>query len=187
MKTAKELFEDRLDELRKFANEKNVHLSLLLQALLNDSTQNVDGFGLLFDRRKYYDGIVGELVERYRLKFYEETLDSILKEPNINLFAIPKKIMTKWNDAIKDARKQKSNLAVGRAEGAKKQMEHAAETWRMVEKMNADLLKHPDTARWDLGQRAEYLEKKLKEQGRMQPNGNPYLKSTIKTKITGKG
>lgn len=87
-----------------------------------------------------------------------------------------------------DAFKERSeNLKIGRDRGAQKQKTYAAETWRIVATMNADLLKHANTARHDLDQRAKYIEKKLQDLNIRQLNGKPYLASTIKTKITGKG
>lgn len=78
-------------------------------------------------------------------------------------------------------------LAKGRRMGAEAQKQYAAETQEIIIGINADLLKNPNTARWDLERRADYIAEKLLEQGRRQPNGNPYRVSTIKNKITGKG
>lgn len=78
-------------------------------------------------------------------------------------------------------------LAKGRQMGAEAQKQYAAETQKIIFEINSDLLKNPNTARWDLDRRAGYIAEKLSEQGRRQLNGNPYMASTIKSKITGKG
>lgn len=95
-------------------------------------------------------------------------------------------LLSHW-DAIRAKEQRLLALAEGRSVGSKSQKQYAAETDRIVLGINADLLKNPNCARWGLDRRASYIEQKLLEQKRKQPNGKPYKASTIKTKITGKG
>lgn len=94
------------------------------------------------------------------------------------------------------AKKQtKENLATGRRKGSKSQEEYAAETWRLVEKRHKQFLKRTDYAQWKSGERAVYLaglmgadpakDEPLK--GRHQPNGKPYMASTIQKRLAKMG
>lgn len=65
--------------------------------------------------------------------------------------------------------------------GAKKNKEKADKNHALILKMDEDLLKNIQTARWSLDKRAEYIcEQKIK-----QLNGKPYSERTIKNIITG--
>jgi hypothetical protein len=65
--------------------------------------------------------------------------------------------------------------------GAKKNKEKADRNHALILKMDEDLLKNIQTARWSLDKRAEYIcEQKIK-----QLNGKPYSERTIKNIITG--
>ena len=77
-------------------------------------------------------------------------------------------------------------LKEGRAKGSIAQKIHAQKTKEFIQKINSDLLKHPETARWTLDKRANYIEKKLIENNKKQINGKSYKVSTIKLFITGK-
>lgn len=78
-------------------------------------------------------------------------------------------------------------LASGRPKGALSQKKHAAAIWKEVMQINADLLLHPDTARWGIHQRAEYITVWLRDHDRLQLNGNQYQSATIARKIAGTG
>lgn len=97
------------------------------------------------------------------------------------------KVRIKENPKIEAFKIRDSNLEKGRAKGSQAQKEYADETKKLIETLNSDLLKHPISARWKLGERAEYIKKKLIEMDRKQTNGKPYKTSTIKLFITGKG
>jgi len=97
------------------------------------------------------------------------------------------KVQINANPKIKAIKVRDLNLEKGRAKGAQAQKDYAAETKKLIETLNSDLLKNPNTARWKLGERAEYIKKKLIEMDRKQTNGEPYKTSTIKLLITGKG
>ena len=80
-------------------------------------------------------------------------------------------------------KQQRIVLSAGRLKGAAEQKKAAAKTLTDILKVNADLLRHPDTARWTLAERADHIEKiKFK-----QPNGTPYKLTTIVNRICGKG
>ena len=65
--------------------------------------------------------------------------------------------------------------------GAKKNKEKADKNHALILKMDEDLLKNIQTARWSLDKRAEYIcEQKIN-----QLNGKPYSERTIKNIITG--
>ena len=65
--------------------------------------------------------------------------------------------------------------------GAKKNKEKADKNHALILKMDEDLLKNIQTARWSLDKRAEYIcEQKIKHL-----NGKPYSERTIKNIITG--
>jgi hypothetical protein len=49
------------------------------------------------------------------------------------------------------------NLAQGRKKGSESQKRSAATRLENIERINADLLKHPDTARWTLEERAAHI------------------------------
>lgn len=91
------------------------------------------------------------------------------------------------NHKIKAFDERNANLEKGRLKGVQSQKEKAEERKQLIDKINSDLLKHPDTARWSLDRRAEYIEKKLSEMRNHQINDKPYQFSTIKKMITGKG
>jgi hypothetical protein len=82
------------------------------------------------------------------------------------------------------AKQVKAGLATGRPLGANAQREYAAETWRLVARLDSELLKDPMAARWGLDKRAARI---LQLLDRKQANGHPYKLSTIKKRITGKG
>jgi hypothetical protein len=65
--------------------------------------------------------------------------------------------------------------------GAKKNKEKAYEKHTLILKMDEDLLKNIETARWSLDKRAEFIWK----QKITQLNGKPYSERTIKNIITG--
>ena len=73
------------------------------------------------------------------------------------------------------------NLSEGREQGAKENKEKAEKNKKHMLEINADLLKHPDTARWTTSERADYI---VKRNIKM-VNGKPYEKRTIEDIITG--
>jgi len=85
-----------------------------------------------------------------------------------------------WKD-IESAKKLKRNLTVGRALGAEANKNKTEKSHELILQINADLLKNPDTARWQLDKRAEYIEK----QDVKMVNGKKYSVRTIKNIITG--
>jgi hypothetical protein len=95
-------------------------------------------------------------------------------------------VRIKESPKFKAFKEREAALKKGRSEGTQAQQEYAAETIKLIETLNSDLLKHPDTARWTLTKRAEYIEKELIKNKRKQINGTPYKFSTIKKRITGK-
>lgn len=88
---------------------------------------------------------------------------------------------------LKAIEAQRAALPKARENSARLQKEHAANTNQIILRLNAELLTHPDSARWTLEERAKYIEQKLKEWKTVQLNKSPYKASSIKTKITGKG
>lgn len=122
-----------------------------------------------------------ELREKYKSRSSQVSrLGEKLREEDVTARALTS-LALEWVDA------DDSNRAQGRPLGAKAQKEYAEESNRMILKINNDLLCHPDTARWGLEKRADYIKDQLIKQSRKQANGKPYKASTIKTKITGKG
>ena len=97
------------------------------------------------------------------------------------------KTLINENPKIKAYKERETILKEGRAIGSKSQKKHAADTKKLIEKINSDLLRHSITARWTLNQRAERIEQTLNNTNRKQINGKPYRLSTIKLFITGKG
>ncbi|MDD2775934.1 MAG: hypothetical protein PHU06_08260 [Gallionella sp.] len=196
--TAKEMFEDHLNSLRKLAIEQDVHLAYGLQSIIKNEVAREPlkpWLGLrgttANGQTEALDEKVAEFIGIYRLEFYESCIDAKLQNdavifvPGRGWLAAPEEMLKKWNAAVKKTKLQEKNLKAGREIGAKVQKDKAAEAEREMLKINADLLKHPDTARWSLKERASYIEKKLKAQNIKQPNGTPYAFSTIKLKITG--
>lgn len=88
---------------------------------------------------------------------------------------------------VRAVKAQNNGLKKAQVIGAKSQKDYAAETNRIIEQLNDDLLGHINTARWGLKERAIHIEKKLIELSRNQLNGNPYTYGVIYKKITGKG
>lgn len=72
-------------------------------------------------------------------------------------------------------------LGPGRKKGQQTNMNHANKMHADILKINADLLKHPNTARYTLEKRAEYI---VKQPGILQVNGKPYLARTVKDIIS---
>lgn len=91
------------------------------------------------------------------------------------------------NPKIRAFKKREESLKKGRIQGAQVQKSYAAATKNMISIINLELLKHPDTARWTLDQRAKHIEGVLIQNNRKQINGKPYKVSTIRLIITGKG
>ncbi len=97
------------------------------------------------------------------------------------------KVRVEENPKIEAIQKRKVILDNGRTIGAQIQKNYADETKEFIQIINSDLLKHADTARWTLDERAKHIEKKLVTINRKQINRTPYKFSTIKKFITGKG
>jgi hypothetical protein len=90
------------------------------------------------------------------------------------------------NHKVKAFDERNANLKKGRFKGARRQKEHSEKIDKLILTINSDLLNHPHSARWTLDQRADYIEKDLSKKKIKQINGEPYLFSTIRKKITGK-
>lgn len=87
---------------------------------------------------------------------------------------------------VRAVRAQGKGLKNAQTIGANANKAYAAESNRLIEQLNADLLGHITTARWGIKERASHIEKKLIEIDRKQTNGKPYSHGTISKKITGK-
>lgn len=88
---------------------------------------------------------------------------------------------------VRAIKAQNKSLKKAQVIGAKSQKDYAAETNRIIELLNNDLLGQNNTARWGLKERALHIEKKLVELNRNQVNGKSYTYGVIYKKITGKG
>ena len=77
--------------------------------------------------------------------------------------------------------KVKAILSDGRKKGTESSKKKAEDNKKLMLKINADLLRHPDTARWTISERADHI---LKRNFKM-VNGNPYSKRRIEDIITG--
>jgi hypothetical protein len=101
---------------------------------------------------------------------------------------VEKEYVSLVKELMPQAEGMKKGRRLGQIAGAKAQKTYAAETLRIIETLNSDLLKNHTTARWVSSDRAEYIAKKLAEMmpPRVQPNGKPYASSTILKKIQGK-
>lgn len=87
--------------------------------------------------------------------------------------------------ATKAIQARSQNLGAGRKKGAKTQADSAAKNQARMIELNNDLSKNATTVLWNLDKRAAWIADELKKEGIKQPNGKPYSKATIKTKITG--
>ncbi len=193
--TAKELFEDHLSLLMGLAKKKNMLYCTVLESNIKNESIHDDikngRLGFRYISKDVMDNYVERLIEIYRLEFYEGWIgaklqnDAVIFTPGMGWFAAPEESMKKWEKGLRTTRLQNKNLAAGREIGAKVQKDKAAEAERVILQINDELLKHPDTSRWGLKERASHIEKTLKAQNIKQPNGKPYAFSTIKLKITG--
>lgn len=199
--TAKEMFEDHLNSLRQVATENDVHLAYLLRSILLQSKINNEvakeplkpwlGLRGTTDkgRTEALDEKAAEFIEIYRLEFYESCIDAKLQNDAVifvsgmGWLTAPEELLKKWNAAVKKTKLQDKNLGVGRQKGSQSQKNKAAVAEGVMLKINADLLKHPNTEQYNRAQRARHIEKRLKAQNIMQVNGEPYAERTIYKKI----
>lgn len=191
---------DYVQELKKLSKDQLIHLVIqkwigpiydkVLAQFPNDNDAEAELDALRALGSQLLNGSPEE--KRSALAKWEAEMMAIAGD-NINKVAEVARIAGATGVRIDEQPKIKAfkargvNLKNGQIKGQKTQKDYAAETWVMVAKINADLLKHPDTARWKLDRRADYIANYLKQNGRKQINKKPYLASTIVKRITGKG
>ncbi|UZR29775.1 hypothetical protein [Methylococcus mesophilus] len=124
-----------------------------------DSVANVAAWALAIMSMSVHDRIAAE---RWATKMpYERSLALYTKE--------------QW--------KAQAQAAEARAKGAKANKEKAQNNQKFIKTVNADLLKHPDTCRLKLSERAALILKSCAANRVTQLNGTPYSLSYIKKLI----
>lgn len=203
MSRAEAIYQEHLDLLRKLADEKGMSFVDIL-CLFNKSYR--PGLATCVSKSSGPEQIKRAeqtLIDSYRMEYFEKIADTALKWRDDVLDAVNldteqiKKIKEKQKKtrrALKATEMQDQNLMLGRNQGATKNKKRASAVRCLALQLNNDLLKHTDSARWSLDERATYIAKKLalttvEIDGHAYPasmvNGKKYSSSTVKTWIIG--
>lgn len=192
------MYNEYLDALREATKEENFSF---LDALISlTRAYDPPGLHLCVRSPEQIKRLEERLIDIYRVRYYEVIANKSLKGIHAltDAVVIDEREIRKAREARRHAmrmkEKQDENLKLGRQKGATKNKKRADAIKVWVSQMNGDLLMHPNTARWGVEKRAEYIAEKLAT-GTIEidgdicsatmGNGKKYSSSTIITWITG--
>jgi hypothetical protein len=195
------MYQGHLDHLRGVAEEQGVRF---IDILIEESGSYSRAFVPLstpssLDAEQLMN-LEKQITERYRVKFYENVANLAIEHHDslqVKFLQHLKQIIGvtgTYQNKMKIARKIEQNLTSGRQKGAIKNKERASVVKQLATRINDELLQHPDSARWTVEQRADFIQKQLSSKtveigGKLYPatmaNGRKYLTGTIQNWITG--
>lgn len=190
-------YQKHLDDLREYAREEGIPFADILRSIIKSFKPGLGTVARKHAGKEEIERIEKYLIDQYRPQFFESMankslgIEEALMEAVINDAA---NLSKKYGRARKTAEGQQQNLALGRQQGTAKIKQRANVIHTLAHQINNDLLTHPDTARWTLARRAEYIQQKLEtdmvevdgyKYKATMANGKNYTVATIKTWITG--
>ncbi len=156
MSAIAKLYDKHLADLRQLADEHKIHFVLMI-ALHIESHTGKKPYGIRtlgMENKKTEE----RYIERYRTIFYEQIANVAIQDDASRVDVLAYNMA---DDIVKQAAKlieqRQQALGAGRKKGTEGNIAKAAGIKAMARKINDDLLRQPDKARWGLDMRAKYI------------------------------
>lgn len=203
MSRVESMYQAHLNLLRELADWKGIPFIDVLRVLNKSYRPSLATVITKSTRQEQIKRAEQNLIDGYRIEYYEKIANACLEleETVINAVKIDAKQLArikakieKVGQALKTSEVQEKNLKLGRNQGAAKNKKRAKAIKDLVIQLNSDLIKHADTWRWNLNERATYIAEKIglatvvvegKSYNATMANGKKYSAATIRTWITG--